>query len=77
MSVSLGPETLEPCPYEISNVPFMVWDVFDAEAVYFCLLVQAGLEQLAAGTQRSEEPAVRFVQPAHVGNTEATYYRSQ
>ena len=62
MSVSLGPETLDPSPYEISNMPSMVWDVFDAEAVYLCFPLQAALEQLAAGTQRSDEPAKRLAE---------------
>ena len=61
VSVSLGPETLDPSPYEISNVPFMGCDVFDAEAVYFCFWLQAAVVQFAEGTQRSAEPAVRLV----------------
>ena len=66
MSVSLGPETLDPSPYEISNVPFMGCDVFDAEAVYFCFWLQAAVVQFAEGTQRSAEPAVRLAQHASI-----------
>ena len=56
LSVYTGPETVEPSPYSIVNVPLFLAPVDDAPAEYLCLLRHVELVHDALGTQRSDEP---------------------
>ena len=59
MTVSeyIEPDTVEPSPYWIENVPVSFWEVEDELALYLCLLEHAVELHSDEGTQRSEEPA--------------------
>lgn len=62
VSIIFGPETLDPSPYEVLNIPPIDWDVFDAARLYFCFPLQGALEHCSEGTQRSADPAIPCTQ---------------
>ena len=57
VSVYTGPETVEPSPYWMENLPLLLALLDDDAGLYLCFLLQNELVQLTEGTQRSEEPA--------------------
>ena len=52
----MGPETVEPSPYSISNVPLFLELVDESAASYLLFELHVELLQEDEGTQRSEEP---------------------
>ena len=56
VSLKIGPEALDPSPYEILKVPLWDFLVDDLLLSYLLCPLQAAEAQSADGTQRSEEP---------------------
>ena len=63
----MGPETVEPSPYSISNVPLFFEAVDDDEAAKRFLLLQVELVQDELGTHKSEEPVSKSMRKVCAG----------
>ena len=72
----MGPETVEPSPYSMENVPLFFVPVDGLDAVYLLLLLQVELVQDELGTHKSDEPVSksRFTVTAGVPTLTGTTY---